>query len=58
MRRYNYRYIATYKDENGNEEILFLDAAFIVDAKARAENFGTARQIFRNEGPNIFFIEE
>ena len=53
-----YRYIATYKDENGNEEILFLDAAFIVDAKARAENFGTARQIFRNEGPNIFFIEE
>ena len=35
-----YRYIATYKDENGNEEILFLDAAFLVDAKARAENFG------------------
>ena len=35
-----YRYIATYKDENGNEEILFLDAAYIVDAEARAENFG------------------
>ena len=35
-----YRYIATHKDENGNEEILFLDAAYIFEAKARAENFG------------------
>ena len=35
-----YRYIATYKDENGNEEILILDTAYIVEAEARAKNFG------------------
>ena len=35
-----YRYIATFKDENGNEEILFLDAYSLVEAKARAEDFG------------------
>lgn len=35
-----YRYIATYKDEDGNEEILTLDAAFLVEAEARAKNFG------------------
>lgn len=35
-----YRYIATYKDENGNEEILFLDVSSLVEAKTRAENFG------------------
>ena len=35
-----YRYIATYKDENGNEEILFLDVSSLVEAEARAKNFG------------------
>lgn len=35
-----YRHIATYKDENGNEEILFLDADYHFEAEARAKNFG------------------
>ena len=40
MRRYNYRYIATYKDENGNEDHLILDVSSLVEAEACAKVFG------------------
>ena len=43
MRRYNYRYIATYKDENGNEEILILDVSSLVEAETRAKDFGNMK---------------